>query len=126
MAKGKNQWTKLAEAKSPEAQRAKQRWQDRYQAGELMDELKAHYSGERELSSTQIKAIELVLDRVAPKLSAVEQTQVSDHDRMDEDEIRSLVRALITSNPWLLAEFKPGPQSDTAPQSGTNEGTKAA
>lgn len=110
MAKGANQWTKLQEANSPEAKRAKERWQDRYQAGALMDELAAHYKGERELSSTQIKAIELVLDRVAPKLSAVEQVESNPLESMTQEQRIDMVRALITANPALLTALNLAPK----------------
>lgn len=44
------------------------------QAGNLINRLEKHINGEISLESSQLKAIELLLDRSIPKLSAVELT----------------------------------------------------
>jgi hypothetical protein len=42
------------------------------QAGNLINRLQKHISGEIALENTQLKAIEILLDRSIPKLSSVE------------------------------------------------------
>jgi hypothetical protein len=42
------------------------------QAGNLINRLEKHINGEIELQNSQLKAIEILLDRSIPKLSAIE------------------------------------------------------
>lgn len=49
------------------------------QAGNLINRLEKHINGEIELQNSQLKAIEILLDRSIPKLSAIELT--GDPDR---------------------------------------------
>lgn len=74
-----------------------------------MDMANQHLEGRIELSDSQIKVLSLVLDRVAPKLSAVEQTTKSEMDDMSPEEIREHVRALILAHPELIREISQGP-----------------
>jgi hypothetical protein len=95
--RGNNQWTKLQRARSPEAARKLEAWRDRYRAGELIERLVRHARGEVGLSASQIKALEIVLDRLEPRLSAVEQT-VHDPDAQKTpeqllDELGELLKA---------------------------------
>lgn len=60
------------------------------------------------MSGPQVAAAKVIVDKGKPSLQAIEQTEVNPTDRMSEDELRGMVRALITSNPWLLNEFQPG------------------
>lgn len=98
-----------AEAEPNEAtkQSRSARWRESIQASSIMNRLKNHGDGklEKPLDSTQIKAYEVILDRIAPKLSAVEQTNVNEWDQMSEEEIKETVRALILSRPELLQEL---------------------
>jgi len=92
---GKNQWTKLQEANSPEAKRRLEQWRERYQAGAIMDKLALIAQGELKANPLQIKAYELMLDRLEPKLSAVEQTVVdkSRDDRAIMEDLRQAIEA---------------------------------
>jgi hypothetical protein len=47
---------------------------DKIQANQLINRLESHALGEVELSQTQIKAIEILLKKTLPDLSAVEHT----------------------------------------------------
>jgi hypothetical protein len=69
----------------------------------LLNRLKDHGDGKVKLSATQVKAIEVILDRITPKLSAVEQTVVDDRDRMGEDQLLAQLSALFAAKPDLFA-----------------------
>jgi hypothetical protein len=84
-----------------------ERWKESLQASSILNRLKDHGDGklQKPLEATQIKAYEVILDRIAPKLSAVEQTNVNEMDAKSPEEVLGLVRALITANPELLARL---------------------
>lgn len=111
-----------------------ERWRESMQATSILNRLKNHGDGklEKPLDSTQIKAYEVILDRIAPKLASVEQTTKNEWDGMSEEDIKSTVRALILSHPELLREFAPGirdASQQTEPnavQHRQSEGDKAA
>lgn len=114
MARG-NQWTKLAESNSPAAKRKLQSWRERYQADKIMAKL-AQFSGldgqgKLELSANQIKALELMLDRLEPRLSAVEQTHIDPDAAKSESELIQEAIALFKAHPELArqAGFIPAP-----------------
>lgn len=48
------------------------------QAGNLINRLEKHIDGQIPLENSQLKAIEMLLDRSIPKLSAIEHTGDSD------------------------------------------------
>lgn len=105
---GENQWTKLADANTPESRRARKRWQELYKADTYLEMADKHIKGQLELSDSQIKTLSMVLDRVAPKLSSVEQKTVNEFESMSEEEMKEYVRALFLSHPELLRQFAPG------------------
>lgn len=72
---------------------------------------------ELDMSPAQVAASKVLIDRGKPALQSVEQTVKNEFDTMSDEEMRDMVRGLITANPWLLDEFKPGPKPDAAPQS---------
>lgn len=49
------------------------------QAGVLIDRLQKHANGELEMTATQIKAAETLLDRSVPKLSQIQHTGDDDN-----------------------------------------------
>lgn len=100
-----NQYTVRREQK--DAKDNAQRWQDnpRFNAGVLLTRLENHANGVVELKPTQVKAIELMLDRVAPRLSAVEQTVIEPAARLTEQEIRAQLRELVANHGGLLQEL---------------------
>lgn len=58
-----------------------------------------------DLTPAQLKAYELVLDRVVPRLSAVEQTQVNELDTLSREDILARIQTLLAADPSLLAEL---------------------
>jgi hypothetical protein len=48
-------------------------WKERIRAGVLMQRLLAHVQGEVELSSTQVKAADILLKKIVPDLNRTEQ-----------------------------------------------------
>jgi hypothetical protein len=97
-----NQYT--ARRKQVDAENNKDRWQDnpRFTAAALMRRLAEHQDGSVELSSTQIKAIELMLDRVAPRLSSIEQTVIDPRDSLSEQDIATQLTGIISANPDVI------------------------
>ena len=62
------------------------------------------------LDRDRIAAAKILIDKGKPNLQAVEQTQVNQWDSMTEEDMKAMVRALITSHPELIREFAPGPE----------------
>lgn len=83
-------------------------WRENIQAGVLLQRLTDHHLGklEKPLDQTQIKAAEVVLSRLVPTLSAIEQTN-HEATRSSEDIIND-IRALLAAKPDLLATLLPG------------------
>lgn len=79
-------------------------WKENIRASMLMKRLEDHYLGklEKPLDSSQIKAAEVILARLVPTLSAVEQTVVNTADAQSEGDILSNLNALLTAHPGLL------------------------
>lgn len=71
-------------------------------AGIAADKLQRFMDGEIELSQAQVSAARALMDKGLPSLQAVEQKEVNDLDRMSQQEMDDMVRALITANPGLL------------------------
>ena len=82
-------------------------WKTKIKASMIMNRLIDHYLGKLEvpLDVTQIKAAEVVLARLVPTLSAVEQTVIDDRDRATEPELQAKLVAMLTANPALLAQI---------------------
>lgn len=72
------------------------------------DKLEAYMKGEIELTPAQVSAAKVLMDKGMPSLQSVESIDKNEWESMSEEEMRGMVKALITSNPWLLDEFKPG------------------
>ena len=70
-----------------------------------------------DMTQAQVAAARVLIERGKPALQAIEQTTVNPLDQAGDEEVRNMVRALITSHPWLLKEFAPGvqAQSDSDP-----------
>lgn len=100
-----NQYT--ARRAALDAERAAERWQEnpRWSAAALMRRLDDIHNGKVEVTAQQIKALELMLSRVAPTLSAVEQT-VHEASR-SESEILADIQAFIAQNPAMLTSLLP-------------------
>ena len=91
------------------ARKLKPRHQDevkaKIQVSALIHRLNKHISGEVELSQTQLKAIEMLLARTMPTLTAVEQTTINPDDKLTEEQIMSKFQQLIDAFPDLLTKL---------------------
>ena len=75
------------------------------QSTQLVNRLKKHARGEIEMSPTQIRAAEILLDRVIPKLSAVEQTVIDPAASMSEAEILAQLMDLARKHPQIIRKL---------------------
>lgn len=91
-------------------------WREKLKVSHLMNRLADCGDGKVELEPSQIKAIEILLDRVVPRLSAVEQTQVNELDQLNRAEILERIRMLLAADPSLLPELVALSARDTATQ----------
>lgn len=103
---------------------------DKTRAELLMNRLEKCASGEVELTSVQVAAAKVVLDKVKPSLQAVSQSQEDPWAEKSEEELLEQVKALITSRPELLAGVKhllePVRQVGSEPESVVGEQQRAA
>lgn len=78
-------------------QAAEQReaWKDRIKPGKLLSKLEAHMDGKVELSASQIKAAEVVLDRLVPRPSSIEQAEVNEIDALSRKDLLGRIQALL-------------------------------
>lgn len=74
---------------------------DAIEASKIENLLADHYHGVTELSSTQLKAIELRYARLKPTLAAIEQTIVDPRDKADPSDILNRLNALLNEKPEL-------------------------
>ena len=63
------------------------------------------------MEPAQVAAAKVLIERGKPALQSIEQVTINPLDSMSEEQLREQVRALITSFPWLLDEFRPGPRA---------------
>ena len=100
--RGANQHT--ARRAELSAFRQAERWQEneRFSAAALMRRLADIQEGKAEVSPTQVKALELMLSRVSPSLSAVEQSTVDPALALTEAQIEEQLRQLIAAHPELV------------------------
>ena len=99
----RNQRSKCKADKQAAEQR--EAWKDRIQPGKLLAKLEAHMDGKVELSASQIKAAEVVLDRLVPRLSSIEQTEVNEMDALSGEGILGRIQALLQADPTLLPQL---------------------
>jgi hypothetical protein len=74
---------------------------DAIEASKIENLLADHYSGEGELSSTQLKAIEIRYARLKPTLAAIEQTVVDPRDKQDPAQLAQKLAAMFAEKPEL-------------------------
>ncbi len=100
--KGQNRHS--AKRRQRDSESAAESWNKnpRYQAKALMALLEAHWSGHKELSASQIKAVEIALDRVLPRLSAIEQHNLNESDLVSEEQIASAITSIVAQRPELV------------------------
>jgi hypothetical protein len=80
------------------------RWKDAISLSMLHKRLTDHIDGKIELTSTQVKSIELILQRGVPTLSAVEQTTISEDEKLDDNQILAKLSALIEQHPDIVQQ----------------------
>lgn len=74
-----------------------QAWREKIKASMLINRLQDHAIGKIELSQTQVNAINILLKKVAPDLSAVEHSgdiNVNDASELGRDEIIDRIRRI--------------------------------
>lgn len=81
----------------------------------IRNRLLDHHVGKIELTATQIKAGEVVLDRLMPKLSAIEHTDANPRDTLDPAELVRQLKALFAERPELLAQVIDAAKVEEAP-----------
>lgn len=69
-------------------------WREKIQASMIVNRLKDHGDGKIELAASQIKSYEVILDRLEPKLSSVEQTTHVDHIPTQEELDKLMTEAI--------------------------------
>ena len=69
------------------------------------EKVKKHY-----MDQAQVSAAKVLIDKGMPSLQAIEQTQVSEYDKMSPAELLDYVRAFITSHPELIAQLGLAPK----------------
>lgn len=74
------------------------------------------------MEPAQVQAAKVLIERGKPALQSIEQVNRDAYSDMGDEEIRSMVRALITSHPWLIREFAPGPAAQTGADAAVREG----
>jgi len=101
--KGRNQHIQAkADRRAKEGRDA---WREQLRISQLMKRLVDCGEGRISLNPTQIKALEVVVDRLVPRLSATEVAEVNDLDSLSREEILERIRALLAADPSLLAEL---------------------
>ena len=86
---------------------------DKIQASQLVNRLTQHALGEVELSATQIRAIEILLSKSLPSLTAVEHSGEIEHKRpveMTDDELLGRINLLRAGNAGGTEEAQSGAQ----------------
>ena len=79
---------------------------DKIRAEMLSQRLEQFIAGEVELSPAQVSAAKILIDKGKPSLQAVQQSHEDPWADKSEQELMDSVRALISSHPALLAQFR--------------------
>jgi len=79
-------------------------WRDKISVSMLMNRLQKHADGEIDLDATQVKSIEVILSRIVPTLSAVEQTVPDPLDGVSRSDLIARLRLLI-QDPSIAREL---------------------
>ncbi len=77
-------------------------WKDKSRVSALANLLADHAAGKRELSSTQIKSIEIILSKTVPNLSSIEQRTIDERDAIPENQIVSTLTSLVAASPNVI------------------------
>ena len=71
-----------------------------------------HGLGLVEMTPSQVRAAEVVLDRHEPRLASIEQTNIDPRDSSDPDSLLQQLQALIAEKPHLLELLRQGTNSE--------------
>lgn len=74
-------------------------------ASKIVSRFQKHMDGDLELTPTQIRAGEILLDRALPKLSAVEQTVIDPASALSEEEILAQLVDLARKHPQIIRKL---------------------
>ena len=87
------------------AKEGRDAWREQLKVSQLMKRLVD--CGERRISlnPTQIKALEVVVDRLVPRLSSTEVVEANELDSMSREEILARIAAILAAEPSLLQEL---------------------
>ncbi len=97
---------------------------DKTRAELLMQRLTECAEGTKELTSVQVAAAKVVLDKVKPSLQAIQQSQEDPFEGMTLEQLREQIKALITSRPELARDLNIGVKLVESP--GSDDGSAAA
>ena len=75
-------------------------------ASKIVSRFQKHMDGDLELTPTQIRAGEILLDRALPKLSAVEQTVIDPASALSEEEILAQLVDLARKHPQIIRKLQ--------------------
>ena len=90
-------------------------------ASKIVSRFQKHMDGDLELTPTQIRAGEILLDRALPKLSAVEQTVIDPAASMSEEEILAQLVDLARKHPQIIRKLQAQIGPNGAVQTGKDD-----
>jgi hypothetical protein len=74
-------------------------WKAKLKVSHLMNRLRECGEGRVQLEPTQIKSIEVLLDRVVPRLSSTEVTEVNEFDSLTRDDLLTRIKPCSSRTP---------------------------
>ncbi|HZQ44461.1 MAG TPA: hypothetical protein VFA99_14495 [Acidobacteriaceae bacterium] len=80
----------------------REQWAQRL--GEIKKRLMDHGLGKVEMQPSQVKALEVLLDRLEPRLSAIEHTEANPRDAADPAQLAARLAALFNEKPHLFEQ----------------------
>lgn len=97
-------------------------WKDQIQASMLMNRLRDHGLGKIDLSPAQVKSIEVILSKLVPSLSSVEQTITDERDTLQDSDLATRLASLFAEKPGLFEQVVAIGRAAIARQSMTEQG----
>jgi len=101
--KGRNQHTQARGDRR--AKEGRDAWRAQLKVSQLMKRLVDCGEGRISLNPTQIKALEVVVDRLVPRLSSTEVVETNELDSLSREEILGRIGAILVADPTLLQEL---------------------
>jgi len=116
-----NQFTKGTRKRHDDATKDKIRAEMLSQRLYKFAKAKGNKRDELDMSQAQVAAARVLIERGKPALQAIEQVQVSEWDKMSEEELEQCIKALITSHPGLISKLGIGLRPVSSGSEETNE-----